>query len=255
MGALPMRLGYVTPEEATWTCETCGIVQPRLITAINRYMRGACACQRAEQERIRASQEQFKQRQEVAEYRRATYGWLGSRWSDEGLADKTFATFAVLRQSAAYEAVLAFLDVLSGALILYGPYGTGKTHLLAALCQEAHTRGVRARFTTAPKLFSAIQARIKADEDYTDLISKAIAVPLLVIDDVDKAKWSEFREEVYFEIIDSRVNAHRPIALSTNRLDALSSFIGGACASRLLIGQMAVPMKGEDYRKELELWA
>ncbi|HZU00869.1 MAG TPA: ATP-binding protein [Ktedonobacteraceae bacterium] len=243
--------GFATPEEAVWTCETCGEVQPRFLSSINRYMRGTCACERARIEQEREQERLARYKAMEAENRRYTYGWLGSRWSDEDLAAKTFANFDVLKQPRAYEAVMAFADIMKGTLVLYGPYGTGKTHMLAALCQEMKSREVRTRFTTSPKLFAAIQFCIGHDEDYTNLIQKAIQTPLLVIDDVDKAKWTEFREEIYFEIIDSRVNADKPIALSTNRLDDLEKYVGGACKSRLQIGQIAVEMTGDDYRKEL----
>lgn len=245
------KFGFATPQEATWTCEKCGEVQPRYLSAIDRYMRAMCVCQRAEIERQRAEEEMQKKRAEAEARIRYTYGWLGSRWSDEALAQKSFTNFEVLRQIKAYEATLAFADIMEGCLILYGSYGTGKTHLLAALCQEMTKRGRSCRFTTAPKLFSAIQFCIGRNEEYTHLIQKAIEAPFLVLDDVDKAKWTEFREEVYFEIIDSRVNAGRPLALSTNRLDDLESYVGGACASRLSIGRIAIEMVGDDYRREM----
>jgi DNA replication protein DnaC len=72
-----------------------------------------------------------------------------------------------------------------------------------------------------------------------------------VIDDVEKAKHSEFTEEVYFEIVDERTKAGRPIAISTNRLGDLEQYVGGAVCSRLSIGQIAVEMMGADYRLEL----
>ncbi len=244
--------GAATPEEATWTCETCGEIPPRYIQGLNRYMRGQCSCQLRRIEEYRAEDE--RKRNDLAERGRInfTYNWLNSnRWSDEPLAEKTFANFDVLRQPGAYESVLAFADVMTGTLILYGSYGTGKTHLLTALCQEMRKRGTDSRFATAPKMFGAIQQAISEDSSYSSIIHRAIAAQLLIIDDIDKAKWSEFREEIYFEIIDSRVNAKKPIAISTNRLDALSSFIGGACASRLSIGQIAVEMIGDEYRQEM----
>lgn len=251
VGNVVSKFGFATPQEATWKCEKCGEVQPVWMPSINRYRRGLCACQHAANEK---RQEEFRMARLKAlelERLRYTYGWLGPRWSDEGLAQKTFANFDVLRQPKAYEATLAFADIMQGTFILYGSYGTGKTHLLAALCQEMKTRETKCRFTTAPKLFAAIQYRIGSSEDYTSLVQQAINAPLLVIDDIDKAKHTDFREEIYFEIIDSRVVAGRPIAISTNKLDSLASYVGGACASRLQVGQIAIEMSGKDYREGL----
>lgn len=244
--------GFTTPEEATWQCETCGVIQPRLLTAISRYVKGTCDCQQARWEQERKEERLRQLKAQEAQRRRAVYSWLGSRWSSESLASKTFANFEVLRQPEAYQTTLAFADVMEGTLILSSPaFGTGKTHLLAALCQEMTKREKLCLFTTAPKLFQAIQWCIGQNEDYTSLIQKAVNTPLLVLDDIDKAKWTEFREEIYFELIDSRVNAGRPLALSTNKLDNLASYVGGACCSRLSIGQIAVEMVGKDYRLEM----
>lgn len=249
------RFGFATPQEATWTCDVCGETpQPRWLQAINRYMKSSCACQRAKFAQQHEEERQAEKRAREAQRRRLIYGWLGHEFSCEDLGEKTFSNFEVLRQPAAYQMVLEFADIMIGTLILHSEgYGTGKTHLLAALCQELSTRerSTRCLFATAPMLFKAISRRIAQKEDYTDLLQKAITTPLLVLDDVDKAKLSEFREEIYFDIIDGRVNAHRPIALSTNRLDELAKYVGPASASRLSIGQIPVVLTGRDYRLEL----
>jgi DNA replication protein len=106
-------------------------------------------------------------------------------------------------------------------------------------------------FTTAPELFAAIQQYIACNDDYYKLVERAARTQLLVIDDIDKAKHTDFREEIYFAIIDKRVNRGLPTAISTNRLDELANFVGGAVASRFQVGQIAIAMNGADYRKEL----
>lgn len=182
---------------------------------------------------------------------RNTYLWLGSTWGD-GLKAKTLKNFDASRQPQAVEAVNIFLNDLNGTLIFYGSFGVGKTHLLAALCNALIEKGETPRFATSPNLFTAIQQRIRNNQDYNDIIVSAATSKLLILDDVDKAKWSEFREEIYFAIIDTRVNRGLPTALSTNRLTELASFMGGAVASRLSIGQLAVEMKGEDQRPHVK---
>jgi DNA replication protein DnaC len=136
---------------------------------------------------------------------------------------------------------------------LYGSFGTGKTHLLAAVCNAIllYAPPITSLFTTAPKLFNAIQERIQEREGYWGLIERAIATPLLVIDDIDKAKYSQFREEIYFAILDERVKARLPTAISTNRLSALTEYVGGSVCSRLKVGQVAAEMIGDDYREEM----
>lgn len=247
----PISDRITNPEEATWECIVCGVQKPRSFTMKNvtYYTHRKCVCQIAEEERL----EREKRRQERYEYyANHTYNWLGERWSELPLRKKTFENFKAERQILAYNAAQRFVEAPGGTFILHGTYGTGKTHLLAAICNEALiTHNVRSLFTTSTKLFAAIQQRIANHEDHYALIEQAVKTPLLVLDDVDKAKWTEFREEVYFAIIDERVKRDLPIALSTNRLEELDKFVGGAVFSRLKIGQVTLAMDGKDYREEL----
>ena len=243
-----------TPESVTYTCEACGcLVEAHKVSfgEDTRYSRTKCPCRVAEEKRL----EQEKIRAEILDAQsRHTYSWLGSRWSDVALRQKSLENFDQSKQMLAYETARMFARNPNGALVLHGSYGTGKTHLLAAICNTAlynKNKSIYSLFTTSSKLFAAIQERIQRNEEYFPMIDRAIQTPLLVLDDIDKAKWSEFREEIYFSIIDERVKAGRPTAISTNRLEDLSTFVGGAVCSRLKIGQIGVEMTGADYREDL----
>jgi DNA replication protein len=240
------------PQEVTWECATCGTIEPQKfdVDGVAHYNRRLmCPCQQKEKER----KEKEEQRKVWIEMQAARiYSWLGDRWSDPSLAKKTFENFKPDTQTEAYEAARLYAANPSGTLVLYGTFGTGKTHLLAAVCNEAlYKHGVSSRFTTAPELFGAIQQKIAHNEDYYALVEGAAKIPLFVIDDIDKSKWTEFREEIYFAIIDRRSKRGLPTAISTNRLDQLADFVGGAVCSRLKLGQIAIPMNGVDYREEL----
>lgn len=202
---------------------------------------------RQERERRERQQQQALRRKRIED----AYNWLFNSRSDVILREKTFSNFDASKQPQAYQITRDFLDIMQGTFILHGTYGTGKTHLLAALCNQLIDNGVSARFTTAPKLFAAIQKGINQD-GYEQIILRAIGTPLLIIDDIDKAHATEFRQEIYFDILDERVKHNRPTAISTNRLDDLGEIIGGASMSRLKIGQIALKMIGEDYRETLK---
>lgn len=245
------RFSVKTQEEATKICPNCGPVPGReiLLQGSVRYVRGICACQRAAQDQKLHEQRkrEWMQWQEMR-----TFSWLGERWDDSALLEKTFDNFDYGVQREAYETTQLFTQIMSGTLILHGTYGTGKTHLLAALCNDLRQLEKSSLFTTAPKLFSAIQSKIAIHEDYSNIITSMMKTNLLVIDDIDKSKHSDFREEIYFEIIDERVKAGRPIAISTNRLDELENYVGGAVCSRLKVGQIDAQMLGLDYREGMQ---
>lgn len=237
--------------EAMKFCSTCGPIEPQEheVDGVIHYRPVQCECEVQELARRKAEEERREYLQSMS---RLTYTWLGSRWTDEPLQHKTFENFIATRQPRAYKVARAYAKEPSGCLVLHGTYGTGKTHLLAAICNEALAKySIRSYFCTSSKLFAAMQQRMNEKADPDALIERAIKTPLLVLDDIDKAKYSEWRGEKYFDIIDGRVNAGRPIAISTNRLDELENFVGGAVCSRLKVGQIAIEMIGKDFREEL----
>lgn len=248
----PYLAGKKTVQEATWECATCGVVLPYRVKygpSKGRWLRGKCACQ-IEEARVKDEDEinEAKQRNLITK----AFGWLGSRYSDLDLAKKTFADFDFEKQPEAFDAACDFADKLRGNLLMHSSvYGTGKTHLFAAICNQLRVRGIASHFVTAPKLFRAIQDRMQRDEPYDDIIFKAVNVPFLVIDDIDKVKASDWKEERYFDIIDERTKASRPTGISTNKYDDLAKYIGGAARSRLQIGRIVVEMRPVDYREGL----
>lgn len=237
-------------EEMSFEYQGCGVMEPRIHTfhGKSRVMRRSCECE--QQARKRYEQEE-KRREYMAFLVKQTYGWLGEKFSDFPLQHKTFANFRQEYQPAAVEAVQLFMETPTGTLILHGSFGTGKTHLLSAMCNAFHRRNKSSLFVKAPKLFRAVQECIVHNESFDSIVTQAKMTPLLVIDDIDKAKHSPFREDIYFEIIDDRVDNGRPIAISTNRFSELADYVGGACASRLSINALEIEMIGRDYRKEL----
>jgi DNA replication protein DnaC len=232
-------------EEKTWTCPTCGVIPP-IALADGWYARRLCRCERAafDAEQLRQLQEEQRQARIAL-----TYTWLGRSWSEPELAGKTFATFRGERQPEAYEQAQSFALDPEGTLALYGDFGSGKTHLLAAIANAVAAAGRACRFASVVTLFDAIQERIQTGQDYHELVRKAIDAPLLMLDDLDKLKPSEFREETLYKILNGRSVAGLPLAISANHApDELVRWIGEAGRSRLMAGLIPVPMKGSDYR-------
>jgi DNA replication protein DnaC len=233
--------------EKTWTCCACGVVLP-IALAGGWYARRLCRCERTafETQQLHLLQEEVRHAHTAL-----TYTWLGRAWSEPGLAAKTFATFHQKRQAEAYVLAQTFAERPEGTLALYGSFGTGKTHLLAAIANAVTAAGHRCRFASVVSLFDALQERIQCGQDYHELVRKAIEAPLLVLDDLDKLKPSEFREETLYKLLNGRSTSCLPLALSANRApDELVHWIGEASRSRLMAGLIPVPMYGLDYRLE-----
>jgi chromosomal replication initiation ATPase DnaA len=244
------------PADLFWTCEVCGPVEP-LFLPFNRgrWIKRSCQCQR----QARMIREEAERHQMwLAEQRRQTFGgWLGERWADPAiireLSQKTFATFDASLFPEAYARASAFADKPTGTMIFYGPCGVGKTHLEAAICNFLREeRRVRSLFVSSPLFFTAYHHAMKHDLDYHTLLQRATQTPVLVLDDIDKARPTEARWDLYYLLIDERYKARRPTILSTNKVEELGSYIGDAALSRLSRGVVYVEMIGTDYRQEEE---
>ena len=247
--ALRARLSRLShdPAEKTWTCPTCGVVPP-LAFAGGWYARRPCHCEEA----AREAEELARLRAQVARARAAlTYTWLGRAWAEPGLAEKAFATFERERQPRAFDQARVFAEQPQGTIAFYGSFGTGKTHLLAAIANVQVERGQTCRFASAVSLFDALQERLQLGEDYHALLRQAITAPLLLLDDVDKLKPSEFREETLYKLLNGCSVADLPLVLSSNNPpEALVRWIGEAGRSRLMARLVPVEMNGPDYRLE-----
>ena len=237
------------PAEKTWTCPRCGTIPP-VAFANGWYSRHMCACERVALE----AQEREALRDEQRLARQAsTYTWLGKAWSEPALSANTFATFKRERQPAAFDLAQAFASLPVGVLAFYGDFGTGKTHLLAAVTNAHIATGKACLFASVVSLFDAIGERLEQRQDYQDLLRRAIQTPLLALDDIDKLKPSEFREETLYKLLNGRCTAGLPLAISSNSTPAeLERWVGKAGRSRLMQGLIPVPMNGQDYRLEVQ---
>src|SRR5439155_16081392 len=135
------------------------------------------------------------------------------------LRKKELEDFVTARRTwkNALEKAKAFAENPQGVFLLYGASGLGKTTLLADIVNALRNRPVpvSSLFVTAPKFFMAFYDRMNHNADEWNLVIQAITTPLLIIDDLDKASPKEFRKEVFFQIIDDRITAKRPIGIST----------------------------------------
>ena len=255
------------PAELFWTCKKCGPIEPRALPT-GRWIKRSCQCQITARQLERAQQE----RQAWLEKTRLrTYGgWLGERWEDEEIVaemcSKTFQSFKKQRNPIAYKKAWEFAQKPQGNLLFCGGYGTGKTHLENAICNYLREIGrlmadgtrqpMGSLFASAPQFFRAYNDALNSTDKTRSIsiIDQAIGTPLLVIDDVDKARPTEPRMDTYFLILDERYKAKRPTILSTNREDNLAEYVGEAVAfSRFMRKLEIIEMVGDDYRLEEEL--
>jgi len=133
-------------------------------------------------------------------------------------------------------------------------FGVGKTHLQIALAKRLIKDGFNVLVVSDVAFMDElIQAKMTNDEGETlnRLLYSAVHADVLVWDDIGKAKWSEAKEALYYQIINERYRKQKPIVFNSNEdRGTLSEKIGYAAASRLIgqCGSYLLEVEGEDFR-------
>ena len=161
-------------------------------------------------------------------------------------------------------------------LLLMGPCGVGKTHLVVAALKEIVLRGHSGLFYDYRELLKEIQDSYNPENQSTEMgvLEPVLKTEVLVLDDLGSSKPSPWALETVGHILNSRYNEKRVTLLTTNFLDADSSVgapsqpraagmrppaaedtlterIGRRIRSRLYEMCRTIEIYAPDYRKEI----
>jgi len=169
------------------------------------------------------------------------------------LREKSFENFVVhtKRQEQALRAVRS-----GKSCYLFGKWGAGKTHLMAAMVNELQRQLKPALLISAPWLFESVRRDIFNNWEI-GILEDACTVEYLAIDDVGKEKTTEMVEEKLFMIVDRRLNEGKATSFSSNfpledsdKKDQRRMYLDQAIRSRIYEMCELVYVDGPDYRKE-----
>jgi DNA replication protein DnaC len=162
------------------------------------------------------------------------------------LLNKTFENFIAKTkmQKTALEKVTA-----GGNFLLIGPWGTGKTHLLAASVNEAIKKGVNAVFFSVPWLLKIIREDLLSNRPI-GILEKVCEVEYLALDDLGKEKPSETVQEKLFMIFDRREIDGLRTAVTSNYVPEtlVNEKLDGAIIDRIVGMCEVVLLEGDSYR-------
>ncbi len=142
-------------------------------------------------------------------------------------------------------------DPRVNGLLITGPVGTGKTHLMWAIYRAIAEADPQPFGVISVKVVSLL-ARLRpgGDESHADVV-RLCGTRLLMLDDIGAQKGSEWVSERLYEIIDARYEARLPMICTTNRKpDKLAEVVGERVASRLHEMCDVIPVLGGDRRLE-----
>lgn len=138
-----------------------------------------------------------------------------------------------------------------GNFFLIGPWGTGKTHLLAASVNEAIKNGTTAVFFSAPWLLQKIRDDLLSNQPI-GVMEKICEVEYLALDDLGKEKATETVQEKLFMILDRReIDGLRTCVTSNLDPETLvSEKLDGAIVDRIIGMCEVILLEGKSYRRE-----
>lgn len=136
----------------------------------------------------------------------------------------------------------------NGICVLCGPRGTGKTQVAVELVRAmVWDRNGSAYYGAAVEVFDQIRREERQDSDH--LWRKVRAVNLLVLDELQETRGTDWESWRLTTLLDSRYGSLRPTLLLTN-LDArgLAEYLPVSIRSRLNDGGGVVMLEGESRR-------
>jgi DNA replication protein DnaC len=170
---------------------------------------------------------------------------MGERGFEDYRFDKYHSTEG---NKTAFDACFRF-NPETDNLYLWGPAGTGKSHLAGAVVKGFEMLGKMSKFIKHPKLNRSFQG-LKSDE-YDSELERHIGYNVLAIDDLGVAKQTEHAHMALYDLIDGRYMAKRNGLIVTSNLslgDMAERMGDDRLASRLAGMCRVIKIGGSDWR-------
>jgi DNA replication protein DnaC len=186
--------------------------------------------------------------------------------AESGLpAGKTFATFdfaAVPTVRKAHVLALADGDAWleqGGTILIFGPSGTGKSHLAAAIGAALVERGRRVLFTRTTDLVQKLQAA-RRDLTLPALLAKLDKFDCLILDDLGYVSKDQSESSVLFELISERYERRSLVTTCNQPFAAWNQIFPDpamtvAAIDRLVHHATILELNTESYRRRTALAA
>lgn len=118
----------------------------------------------------------------------------------------------------AFTAAQKFAENPRGWLVLMGGYGTGKTHMAAAIGNYAHAQGMTPVFVVVPDLLDHLRATFNPNSSvsYDRLFEEVRSARLLILDDLGTQSATPWAREKLYQILNFRYNAELPTVITTS---------------------------------------
>jgi DNA replication protein DnaC len=156
------------------------------------------------------------------------------------------------RLQQAFEVCKEFARLHEGWLLLEGGYGCGKTHLAAAIANDAVDRGIPTLFITVPDLLDSLRfAYADPETTFEQRFEEIRNASLLILDDFGTQNATGWAQEKLFQITNYRYINKLPTVITTN---LMLDEIEGRIRSRLQDDEFVkhIRITAPDFRRPEE---
>ncbi len=232
-----------SPEEVCPNCGGLGYVRRDLpIDDPNFGLLEVCECQKLEVQK--SSLQRLYHLSNLDVFKQMTFETfnIAGRGNDNN-GNKTL--------DIAYNTAGNYAHHLNGWLLLMGSYGTGKTHLAAAIANEVVSLGIETLLLTVPDLLDWLRYSYTSTEtSYEERFEEIRNIRFLVLDDLGTQNTTAWAREKLFQIINHRYTHRLPTVLTTNQaLSQIDERISSRLQDRELV--ITIQIDASDYRNPL----
>lgn len=197
-----------------------------------------------------------------AEIRERRLGRLLTLGHLESYSAMTFESFQTEPGTAAQAAValteelrfdlnaaLEYAENPEGWLVFTGSYGTGKTHLAAAIANYRVQRGFPVLFVSVPDLLDHLRASYGPESpvSYDEHFEQVRTIDLLVLDDLGTQNTTPWAAEKLYQLLNYRYAARLATVITTNQLvEDMDPRLGSRLRDHKVV--TVLQMHGPDFR-------
>jgi DNA replication protein DnaC len=168
--------------------------------------------------------EQIKQRVQLYNNARIPRRYLNSRLSEqdrdaenEMVFDLLGSIFRLLPQRLSNRNLLETDSEDLKGMVLMGPPGTGKTHLMTGFAYQCTiSHGISCIFQSFAELLSELRQGYSDGKSDMEIIDPHLQTDILIIDDMGKGRNSDWELSILDMLISERYNRNQIIMVSTN---------------------------------------
>ncbi|MDR2095753.1 MAG: ATP-binding protein [Treponema sp.] len=142
-------------------------------------------------------------------------------------------------------------------LVIHGPPGTGKTHMICAFIQGCKMK--EAQYWKLSDIMRTIRDSYspRSEESELQFLKRLSQIPILVIDEIGRQTGTKFEGNSIFDLLDDRYDNMLPTILISNLPlegeESMATYLGRSVMDRINENSLDIPCFWCNYRDHAEI--